>query len=170
MKTPSIASLTAALSIVGLATLVSPTQARPTVSPGISKQVVVAKPDLHCKISVWEDQAMTMPVTNGGSLGYGGGAPSLFAQVIVTNKGAGDAGPAATSVEFKRGASVLESHADTLAIPAGLSKIYPTFEIGLPGITNEVRIDVALDKDGAVAESSELNNTCTFTKTVTVVH
>ncbi|MCH9679861.1 MAG: hypothetical protein K0V04_00380 [Deltaproteobacteria bacterium] len=171
MKTLSIACLTALLTLTGFVTHTSTSQAKkPTPKVGrATKYPIVSKPDLRCRISVWEDAAMTKPVTNGQVLGYGGGGPKLYAQAIIENRGLQNAGTSSSSVTMKRNNGTFKAFNDSLAIPAGLAKIYPTVQIPLQGASTDVEILVQLDKGGAVNESSELNNTCKFTTRVNIV-
>ncbi len=172
MKTLKIASLSMLLSLVGFASHPGTSEAKKP-SPRVGKAVkraIRSLPDLRCRVRVWEDAAGTKPVTNGGTLGYGGGNPKLYAQVIIENTGSVDAAAAASTVSIKRHGGQVAGYNETLTIPAGLAKIYPTVRIDLPSITNPIAIDVNVDTGSAVRERSELNNTCSFSTTVSVVH
>jgi len=109
------------------------------------------------------------PIANGGSLGYGGGAPKVWIRVIVENAGGGAAQDFQTSVRVKNNGTTKFSKTETLTLPSGLAKIYPLVQVPL-GMSNNIQAGVSADTGNTVKESNEGNNSCTFSVNASVVH
>lgn len=132
--------------------------------------VGASKPDLTCSVRVSHDAAGTQLVSNGGSAASGGGSPSLYVHIIVTNKGITDAKLAAHSISVKRNSSTIKSTSESLAIPAGLSKIYDPIQVTLPSTSNRLSVVVRTDASSQVSELNERNNVCRFTFDYSISH
>jgi hypothetical protein len=169
MKTLKLLSIASLLMLGAFATTSEATAALPTARRAARPGPLTYKPDLRCSIQAFEDAAGMKPVANGQALAYGGGAPKLYVRVVLENAGKADAKNFKNSVSIKNGYTAFSAD-ETLTIPAGLAKIYPLVQVNLPGKSNTVVAKITADTGSHVSETSEANNACTFTSSVSIVH
>ena len=129
-----------------------------------------AKADLTCSIHVSTDPEGMHRVSDGGQLVAAGGNQSLYVHVALHNKGLADAKATGHAIAVKRNAQTVESKRETLAIPAGLSKLYAPIRVPMMSTSNALKVSVVTDTNGLNREFNEKNNRCTFNFNYTIAH
>ncbi len=166
MKTLKLASIPALLATLALSPM-----SQATAAPKITHKAARAllRPDLRCSIRAFEDPAGMKPIANGATLNYGGGAPKFYMRLIVENGGRQGASGFNANVRVQRDSANMFAENETLALPAGLAKIYPLVTVPALGASTKVRGSISLDGRSAVLETNEHNNLCSFEFDVHIV-
>ncbi len=155
MKKLSLAVITTLVALLGYQ---ATGEAAPAKAGRATSRTPVALGDLRCKIEAFRDAAGTQPLANNGSEVNLG---EVWVRASVRNAGVGEAKAFSNTLSILRNGSSVHASSPELTIPGGYTMTFPMVKVGV-GHTGSLEATLKVDVEGEIAESSEINNICTF--------